>query len=282
MPARFEAGIVALEECLMLKRYSHRTVKSYRSALRQFFKFYDDIKPRQIERKQIDAFILFLIREKKVSESYQSVMLSAITMFYSEVAGQPDKVAKMLWPKKQEKLPKVFTENEVTRLLHSIENLKHRCILMLIYSAGLRLGELINLRIHDLQPEQNRVFIRDAKGKKDRCSILSEKMLTHLAAYREVYKPAQWLFEGATGGSYSERSVQLIFERAKAKSDVYPYATVHTLRHSFATHLLEHGTDLRYIQELLGHSSSKTTEIYTHITQSGMNKIKSPLDNLEI
>ena len=133
-----------------------------------------------------------------------------------------------------------------------------------------------------MQIEAHRIFIRDAKGKKDRCTILSPKLEVLLKQYMDIYKPIEWLFEGQTGGQYSERSVQSIFEDARRKSKINPLATTHTLRHSFATHLLEKGIDLRYIQELLGHASSKTTEIYTHITKKGFNTIKSPLDDLDI
>jgi integrase/recombinase XerD len=154
--------------------------------------------------------------------------------------------------------------------------------LTLIYSAGLRLGEVIRLKLSDLQTDSHRIFVRAAKGKKDRCTILSLKLETLLTQYLAIYKPVEWLFEGLTGGQYSERSVQHIFEEARRHSKINPLATCHTLRHSFATHLLEKGVDLRYIQELLGHESSRTTEIYTHITKKGLQKIKSPLDDLDI
>ncbi len=153
---------------------------------------------------------------------------------------------------------------------------------MLIYSGGLRLGEVINLRIPDLQPEKNRLFVRGGKGKKDRCTLLSGKVWAILKSYFELYRPVDWVFEGQTGGQYSDRSVQKLFTEAKLRSKINPNATVHTLRHSFATHLLEKGVDLRYIQELLGHESIKTTEIYTHITHKGWDKIKSPIDDLNI
>ena len=153
---------------------------------------------------------------------------------------------------------------------------------MIIYSAGLRLSELLNLRLADIQPEAKRIFIYAGKGKKDRYSLLSEKAFGLLQEYLSIYQPLEWLFEGDTGGPYSARSVQKIFTMAKEKIKINPYATVHTLRHSSATHLLEKGVDLRYIQELLGHESTKTTEIYTHITRKGMSNIKSPLDDLDI
>ncbi|MDX1941864.1 MAG: tyrosine-type recombinase/integrase [Saprospiraceae bacterium] len=282
VPAQYEAAVTALEQTLLLKRYSWRTIKSYKNCFRQFIRYYDTIKPSQISRQQIDAYVLELIRERNISESHQNQILSAIKMFYSAVIPQEDKVQDLFRPKKSEKLPQVLTEQEVIYLLRAVDNLKHRCILMLVYSAGLRLGEVINLRRSELQPEQNRLFVRGGKGKKDRCTLLSDKVWEQLRQYLEVYKPIDWLFEGQTGGQYSERSVQKIFTVAKLKACINPDATVHTLRHSFATHLLEKGVDLRYIQELLGHESSKTTEIYTHITHKGWTKIKSPIDDLKI
>lgn len=266
----------------MLKRYSWRTIKAYKNCFRQFIRHYDDLKPSQITRKQIDAYVFGLIKEKNISESHQNQILSAIKMFYAEVVEQEEKVRNIIRPKRPQKLPHVLAEAEVVRLLKATDNRKHRCILMMIYAAGLRLGEVLNLRIADLQPEQRRIFVRAGKGKKDRCTLLSEKVLSELSTYFDLYKPVEWVFEGLDGGKYSERSVQNIFIRAKLKSKINPYATVHTLRHSFATHLLEKGVDLRYIQELLGHESTKTTEIYTHITHKGMDKIKSPLDELDI
>ena len=280
--ARYEEAVTALEQCLTLKRYSWRTVKAYKNCFRQFIRHYDEIKPRQITRKQIDAYVLSLIKEKNISESHQNQVLSAIKMFYAEVVEQEEKVLNLFGPKRPQKLPQVMTETEVARLLKAVENLKHRCILMLVYSAGLRLGEVLRLKINDIQPEYNRLFVREAKGKKDRCTILSDKVWVILHEYLDMYQPVEWLFEGQAGGQYSERSVQAIFSQAKERSRINPQATVHTLRHSFATHLLEKGVDLRYIQELLGHESSKTTEIYTHITKKGWDKIKSPLDDLDI
>lgn len=153
---------------------------------------------------------------------------------------------------------------------------------MLIYSAGLRIGESIQLRKADIDLDRKTVFVKAGKGKKDRCTILSDKLILLLQRYLIVYAPDYWLFEGQGGGQYSTRSIQQVFRKAVSKAKVNPYSTVHTLRHSFATHLLERGTDLRYIQELLGHSSSETTQIYTHITQKARQKLCSPLDFLDI
>lgn len=282
VPAKFEAAVTALEQTLLLKRYSWRTIKSYKNCFRQFIKHYDEIKPSEITRRQINDYLAAMIKERQISASHQSQIMSAIKMFYAAVINQEEKVKNLFQPKPEKKLPNVFLEEEVAALLRSVDNPKHRCILMVIYSAGLRLGEVIGLRLTDLQPEKNRLFVRAGKGKKDRCTILSSKVWTQLTMYLTLYKPTEWLFEGIQGGQYSERSVQEIFTRAKLRSMVNPSATVHTLRHSFATHLLEKGVDLRYIQELLGHESSKTTEIYTHITHKGWDRIQSPIDNIMI
>jgi site-specific recombinase XerD len=170
----------------------------------------------------------------------------------------------------------------VIRLFKAVENRKHLAILMLMYSGGLRLSEVRNLTIHDIKSDQNYIFIKDAKGSKDRVTLLSQKLLIALRKYYIEYKPKYWLFEGQYGGQYSETSIQKVFRTAKIKSKINPLATTHTLRHSFATHLLQQGMNLRYIQELLGHASPKTTQIYTHIAKSDLKKIQSPLDKLDI
>lgn len=282
VPARYEAAVTALEQVLLLKRYSHNTIKTYTKAFRQYILFYNDRKPSSLGRADIDAFIVHQIKTKNISESHQNQILSAIKMFYEAVLGQREKVRDLIRPKTPLKLPHVLTESEVERLFRASGNPKHKCILMLIYSGGLRLGELIRLRLDDLEPDAGRIFVYGGKGKKDRCTILSPKVWQQLQEYIAVFRPVEWVFEGQDGGAYSARSVQNIFTHAKAKSGINPYATVHTLRHSFATHLLEAGVDLRYIQDLLGHESSKTTEIYTHITRVGWQRVQSPLDRLNL
>jgi integrase/recombinase XerD len=246
-PAKYEAAVTALEQCLLLKRYSWKTIKSYKNCFREYIRFYGDIKPTQLTRRQINDYLSFLVREKQVSASYQSQVMSAIKMFYGSVVEQADKVENLFQPKSPQKLPKVFLTEEVEALLRAVDNLKHRCLLMLIYSAGLRLGEAIALRVEDLQPQQQRLYVRGGKGQKDRCTLLSPKVWEQLRVYFEIYQPIEWVFEGPNGGRYSERSVQEVFTRAKKRAGVNPQATVHTLRHSFATHLLEKGVDLRYI-----------------------------------
>ena len=172
--------------------------------------------------------------------------------------------------------------NDISKILEATKNLKHKTILLLIYSAGLRLNELLELRIGDIDSEAMRIHIRFGKGKKDRYVMLSENVLELLREYYKVYKPNDYLIEGQNGGKYSPKSVQSVFKKSLQKSVVNKRATVHTLRHSFATHLLDDGTDIRYIQELLGHKRLETTQIYTHVSSHSINKIKSPADKLKI
>ncbi|MFK7906886.1 MAG: tyrosine-type recombinase/integrase [Chitinophagales bacterium] len=275
-------ALVALEQKLMLKRYSFATIRSYKSHFSFFLLQYNDTKPEDISEQQIIEYILLQIEERKISESTQNSIINSIKFYYESVLGNSRKVYKIPKPKKSKQLPNVLSEQEVVKLIKVVDNLKHKCILLLIYSAGLRRSEVINLKVKDIQKARNYVFVKGGKGKKDRYTLLSEKVLRYLRAYYKEQKPVDWLFEGQYGGQYSPTSVQKIFTAAKLKSKVNSYATVHTLRHSFATHLLERGVDLRYIQKLLGHDSIKTTEIYTHITKKGMEKLQSPLDNLDI
>lgn len=176
----------------------------------------------------------------------------------------------------------MLNNEEITAILNATENLKHKAILMTIYSAGLRVSEPVNLKIKDIDSGRMQIKVTQAKGKKDRYTLLGNKTLEVLRKYVAEYKPKDWLFEGLNGEEYSRRTITEILRKSVEKAGIKKHITVHTLRHSFATHLLETGTDLRYIQSLLGHANSKTTEIYTHITTKGFDQIKSPLDNLEI
>ena len=175
----------------------------------------------------------------------------------------------------------MLSEEEVTAILKTITNIKHKALIMTIYSGGLRISELINLKVKDIDSDRMQIRVQQSKGKKDRYTLLSQKTLLILRQYFKEYKPKEWLFEGEGDGEYSQKAIQNILKRAVLKAGIKKRITVHSLRHSFATHLLENGTDLRYIQNLLGHSNSKTTEIYTHITTKGFDQIKNPLDKLE-
>ncbi len=198
---------------------------------------------------------------------------------YDYVLNAPKAVGKLPRPRKEKKLPIVLGREDVRRIFESVNNIKHKAILMLAYSAGLRVSEVVRLKVQDIDAKRNMIHIKGAKGRKDRYTILSKVALEVLREYWRVYQPKDWLFPGPKQNSHlSTRTVEKILEDASQKAGIAKHVTVHTLRHSFATHLLEGGTDLRYIQELLGHKSSKTTEIYTHVSQRDIGRIKSPLD----
>jgi len=219
-----------------------------------------------------------LIETKNISISQQNQRINAIKFYYEKILGKEKQYYELYRPKKEQKLPKVLSKNEVMRILKESTNNKHKCILMLIYSAGLRRSELIDLKISDIDSERMVINIRDAKRKKDRISLLSQNALMLLRDYYKEYKPKSFLFEGQNGGKYSASSIANVLRRAAKNAGIQKIVTPHMLRHSFATHLLEQGTDLRYMQELLGHNSSRTTEIYTHVSKKAIDKIRNPLD----
>lgn len=207
--------------------------------------------------------------------------VSALRFWHVTVLGRSD-LKQWIRPKRQKKLPVVLSTSEVARLLKSVEHVKHRTLLALIYSSGIRIGEAVRLTKQDIDPERKTIHIRQGKGAKDRFTVLSTAAYTLLQHYMDNQPIVGYLFPGGKGLDHhlSERSVQHVFEKAIQKAGITKPATVHTLRHSFATHLLENGTDLRYIQELLGHASSKTTEIYTHVSIKDIRRIQSPLDRM--
>ena len=269
-------------ETLKLKNYSEVTIKTYRLHFQRFLNYYPEIQLENISHEQIRKYLLYLVEEKHYSTSAQNQAINSIKFYYEKVLGKPVEKYYVPRPRREKKLPEVLSEEEVTRILKQIKNLKHKCIIYLIYSAGLRLTEVVHLKVTDINSDRKQIFIRSAKGNKDRYGILSDTVLELLREYYKRYKPKIWLFESHNGIQYSKRRIQRILKTAVGKADVRKKATIHTLRHSFATHLLEHGTDLRYIQELLGHKSSRTTEIYTHVTHVAKNRIISPLDNLNL
>jgi len=281
VPLKYADELTRMEQQLRVQRYSWNTIKTYKHFFALLLGYYPDRDPSSLEKQDILTFLLKSSEEKNWSSSTQNQAVNAVKFYYEKVLGH-SRTFYDLRPRKEKKLPGVFSEQEVQRLFTSVRNQKHRTILMLIYSGGLRIGESIRLRKEDIFFDRKTIFIKAGKGKKDRYTVLSDKMIVQLKDYLESYQPAYWLFEGQDGGQYSARSIQAVFRRAVKASGVNPYSTVHTLRHSFATHLLEHGMDLRYIQELLGHSSSETTQIYTHITSQARNKLVSPLDFLDI
>lgn len=271
------------EYILKLKelRYSEQTIKVFRSAFEEFVNYYPDKELNEIQEYEIIGFLRYLVMERKVSTSFQNQSINAIKFYYERVLKGVRKVYTIDRPRKEQTLPTVLSTEEMEKMIRSTINLKHKAIIMLVYSAGLRLGELLALRIKDIDSKRMQIRVEQSKGKKDRYTLLSKKCLEILREYIKEYRPKEWLIEGEKGGSYSARSVQKIVKDVARRAGINKNISVHTLRHSFATHLLENGTDLRYIQSLLGHESSKTTEIYTHITTKGFDQIVSPLDSLK-
>jgi integrase/recombinase XerD len=264
-------------------RYSEKTIKLYTGLFEEFINYYPTYDIKTIDEPMVIKFLRYLVTERKISTTYQNQSINAIKFYYEKVLGGQRKFYFIDRPKKEKTLPSVLNTEEVKAILNATENIKHKAILMTIYSSGLRISETINLKIKDIDSERMQMRIEQAKGKRDRYTLLSEKNLHILRAYFKEYRPQTWLFEGVKlGEQYSTRSIQNIFHASVQKAGITKDVSVHTLRHSFATHLLENGTDIRYIQSLLGHSSSKTTEIYTHITTKGFDQIKSPLDKLDI
>jgi integrase/recombinase XerD len=267
-------------ETLVRLRYADATRENY---IVQFKYFLAYIFPRtctHITQQDIHRYLYYLVSDKKVSLSTQNQAINAIK-FYLEFVLRGERQAYFIdRPRKAHTLPTVLSEDEVMGMLRATQNLKHKCILCLLYSAGLRRGELLKLKPADIDHGRNVIYVRSGKGMKDRITLLAQVTYTLLLKYAEQYQPKEFLFEGEDGKAYSERSVNSIVKRAARHAGIKKRVSPHTLRHSFATHLLERGTDLRYIQELLGHESSKTTERYAHVTKRGFEQLVSPLDNL--
>jgi integrase/recombinase XerD len=265
---------------LTVLRYSGNTIKTYKDCFCEFINYYNTKDISEITQEDIQAYLLYLVEERQISTSYQNQAINSIKFYFEKVLQGPRRVYYIERPRKEKMLPSVLSEAEVKKIIENISNLKHKCLIMICYSAGLRISEALNLKPADIDSKRMMIHINGGKGKKDRITLLSVRLLDILREYYRLYKPREYLFTGQMGGQYSERSAQLVLKEAARRAGITRHVTLHTLRHSFATHLLENGTDLRYIQSLLGHSSPKTTQIYTHITTKGFDQIKNPLDNL--
>lgn len=270
------------EKKLAIANFSDQTIKNYRSALIKFLDFISLKKVSEVSDDLIEAYLYECKTKNKYSYSSMKQVIASIRFLYTEVLDKPVPKSLYVKMKRPKTLPVVLSKQEITRLIKATQNLKHKTILLLIYSAGLRLSELLDLKIADIDSKALKIHIVQGKGKKDRYVPLSEKTLNVLRQYFKSYEPAEFLIEGAQGGRYSDKSVQSVMKQAMNKAGIRKKATVHTLRHSFATHLLDEGTDIRYIQELLGHVRLETTQIYTHVSSYSINKIKSPADSLDI
>jgi site-specific recombinase XerD len=266
-----------LRKEMVSRKYSPKTIKAYIYYNKDLLEFTgkgtDNIRERDIK-----DYLFHLVEEKKVATSTLNSAINALKFYYGTILKKnfPYEIKR---PRKDKKLPVVLSKEEIAKILSIVSNIKHKSILMLVYSAGLRVSEVVKLKPRDIDSERKLVFIKGAKGRKDRYTILSDVALDTLRRYYKEHRPNKWLFEGERKESrITVRTVQRIFKNSCEKANIRKEVGIHSLKHSFATHLLESGVDLRYIQELLGHKSSKTTEIYTHVSNKDLSKIKSPLD----
>lgn len=262
---------------LELKNYSLNTCKTYVSLFEKFINFFNKKELVELSELDVRQYMLYLIQEHK-SNSYINQTINSIKFYYEVVMGMPNRFYSIERPRKRQRLPKVLAKEYILRMIDRTKNIKHKCIIGLLYSSGLRRGELINLKIEDIDSSRMVIHIKDAKGNKDRYTLLSETTLCYLREYFIIYRPLVYLFESPYNTKYSAKSVAAIVRKAAEKAKAPIKVSPHTLRHSFATHLLENGTDLRYIQSLLGHSSTRTTEIYTQVAVKSFKSIKNPLD----
>lgn len=275
-------ALQSFERWLRQKRYADNTIKTYTDALRTFFRYYNARRIDQLTATDIVNFNHDYMLKHHYSFSYQNQVINAIKLYYDRFHNAHLDVSELERPRRSQRLPHVLSKAEVQKILKAPVNLKHRCMLALVYGCGLRRGELLQLTHNDLDFDRQLLWVRGGKGNKDRRVPLTPPLQQMILRYKESYPTQHWLFEGQQAGTaYDERSLANVFKKACEKSSVDPQATLHWLRHSYATHLLEAGTDLRYIQTLLGHKSSKTTELYTWVTEVAFDKLKSPIDGMD-
>jgi len=276
----YKNAILLFKKWMQQKRYSNNTINVYTDCLHVFFNWIQQ-PILDIDNSHVFLFNDQYILKKQLSVTYQSQFVNALKLFYSRLFDRKLIVEKIDRPKKPKTLPNVLSKEEIKLILEGIINNKHRAMLSLIYACGLRCGELLSLKPEHIDSKRNLIIIKQAKGNKDRVAPLSTKLIELLRTYYKQYKPKNYLFEGQEQGeAYTARSLQQVLKQSVSKAGIKKPVTLHWLRHSFATHLLENGTDLRYIQEILGHSRSTTTEIYTHVSNKSIQKIVSPFDYL--
>ena len=268
------------QEHLKLKAYSPNTLRTYSIAFAQLLYLLKNFPVQNLSPERLRSYFLYCHEKLKLSENEIHSRINAVKFYYEQVLHKPKMFIDIPRPKKKQMLPKMLTKAEVKKIFSLAENSKHKLMLQLCYGMGLRVSEVVNLKVADIDSHHKTVRIEQAKGKKDRMVVLPEIILVDLRNYYLQYRPKTFLFEGQYGDAYSVRSLQAVFKNAMNKAGIIKKVGIHGLRHSFATHLLETGTDIRFIQELLGHNSIKTTQIYTHITDVQKWNIKSPLDML--
>lgn len=273
--------ITELKRWMRSKRYSEHTIKTYCDAVGTFLKFHKTKSLSEISNADLVDFNNDYVHKNQLSASFQNQVINGVKLFFRQIENRALDIELLHRPKRPKLLPNVLSKEEVKAILRAHANIKHKAMLSLIYSCGLRCGELLRLTLNDIDSKRNLLIVRQAKGRKDRIVPLSSMTIALLRDYYIGYRPKHFLFEGQQAdSSYDERSLQSVLKQALIKAGINKPVTLHWLRHSYATHLLEAGTDLRYIQEILGHTSSRTTEIYTHVSTKSIQKIVSPFDTL--
>lgn len=269
-----EVYLKRMERELRLRGYSQKTIKAYSGGLKQYFDFkkYD---LGSIDEENIKDFLLKKHKQGKAGQTI-NIFLNAIKFFYYQVLKKYKKI-EVAYSKKSKKLPTVLTKKEILEIIENTDNLKHKLILAVAYGGGLRLSEIRNLEVADILLSEGTIIIKQGKGKKDRITLFPERIKRVLEKYLGQKGLEEIVFESNRGGKLSSRTIEVMFKKGLKKAGIKKRATFHSLRHSFATHLLENGTDIRYVQELLGHSNIRTTQIYTQVTNPRLKNIKSPL-----
>lgn len=268
---------------LQLKGYSPNTFRVYFNEFHCLLRLLGAVSVNDLTKDHIMSYLLWLIKKKKYSETHVHTAVNAIKFYFEQVEKRPREFHDLPRPKKPLKLPSILAEEEIVSLINNTGNLKHKAVLMTAYSAGLRVSELVRLKIAHIDSKRMMILIEQGKGKKDRMMPLSQRLLETLRLYFKKYRPKVYLFEGdKLGEPINTRTAQRVLAVSKLKVKVYKRGSIHSLRHSYATHLLEGGTDLRYIKELLGHQSLKTTLIYTHVSIKNIGNVQNPLDKLKL
>ena len=264
---------------LIQQRYSENIIKTYTHYFRDFISAFKGGDLDSISKEEINSYILKLIREKDISASQQNQRINAIKFYYEKILNRGKEYYQIDRPRKERNLPDVLSKDEIGAMLKMATNLKHKCLIAVIYSCGLRRSEVINLKLEDIDSKRMLIKIRGAKGKKDRYVQLSPSILDMLRSYYSKEKPVTWMFEGRSGMKYSAESISQVIKSAARKANINKRVYPNILRHSYTTNNLEQGIDIRYIQEWLGHESIKTTEKYTHVSKHSFN-FKNPIDDI--
>ena len=269
------------DELLRQMRYSSHTVRAYRTYFREFMQYFSGRSLRSIRAREINDYIVDLIDTRGISSCQQNLRINAIKFYYEKVLGRSRQYYEIKRAKREKTLPDVLSKAEIKAILDAtLPDLRLYCMLSLLYSAGLRISELLALKPDDINVSRSLIRVRQGKGRKDRFTLLSKPLLKRLAQYRSLYKPKEWLFERQPGERFTDSIVSKCLKAAAQEAGISKRVYPHLLRHSFATHLIEQGTDLKIVQELLGHNSVKTTEMYVHIADNFKSSIRTPLDDI--